>query len=478
MHERAQIAFWHDGRRLPAVLDAAERVTGADRRRAARLLSFDLISLISDYQIDTALPIALRARELMDGTLEPFEAAFRIAHVLIMAGRTAEGGALVAEVVATVRRSGNATAAVNIAQPCIWLERYEDARELLTSAAFTLRSQDALWMLGHALVTRAELERRLGDLTSARLAAAEALALAEQLAEPMQEAEALVQLAAIEAELAQPVECVAHAQRAARLAEARECGKGELIALGAAAQGRLALAAGRPAEAIAHLELAAARVLGRGVLDPAIAPWLPDLVEASVRDGRVEQARTLYEWLAEHAASCERAWARRAALRCAVLIEDTPMTRERLAAVLADEAEPSRLQAGRNWLVLGSAQRRAGERAAARESLGRAHAIFAGVGARAWAERAAGELRSVGARTAAPTEGDPLTTLTPQEARVAQLVATGARNREVAASLFVTAKTVETHLAAIYRKLGVRSRAELTALLARTGREDETQGFT
>ncbi|HET8581635.1 MAG TPA: AAA family ATPase, partial [Jatrophihabitans sp.] len=379
-HELAQIAFWRDGRRLPAVADAAARVAPVDRQRAARLLSFDLISPISDYQVHTALPIALRALELVGDSAEPSEVAFRVAHVLIMAGRTAEGGQLVTRVVTAAQASGDPVAALNIAQPCIWLERYEQAGALLASAANQLRAVDALWMLGHALVARAELERRLGELTVARLAAGEALALAEQLGEPMQEAEALVQLAAVEAELAQPVECLAHVQRAARLAAARECGKGELINLGAAALGGLALARGRPAEAISHLEAPATRVLEGGLADPAPAPWLADLIEAYVQDGRTDDAARLRDWLADAAHRCGRGWARLAALRCDVLIDDTPFARERLAAALESTCEPARLQTARDWLVLGAAQRRAGHRAAARAALYRAHAAFSPAG--------------------------------------------------------------------------------------------------
>jgi DNA-binding NarL/FixJ family response regulator len=477
MHERAQIAFWHDGRRLPELSAAADNVAAVDRTRAARLLSFDLVSLISDYRVDVALPIALHARELMNGTGDSAEVAFRVAHVLVMAGRTAEGADITARVATAAQRSGDPIAAVNIAQPCIWLERYDDARSLLTGATGTLRAVDALWMLGHALVARAELERRLGDLTAARLAAGEALALAEQLAEPMQEAEALVQLAAVEAELAQAVECLAHAQRAARLADARECGKGELISLGAAALGGLALASGRPAEAVSQLEPVAAGVLGAGIADPAVVPWVVDLVEAYAQNGQAARARTLRDWLATHAEKCGRTWAQRAVLRCDVLLDDDASARDRLANAVTEEHDPNRLQYGRNLLVLGSAQRRAGQRAVARDSLDRAHAVFVTAGARAWGERAAAELRSLGTRTVRPTARDPLATLTPQEARVAQLVAGGARNREVAASLFVTPKTVETHLAAIYRKLGVRGRSELAVRLTRTEMTDESQGF-
>jgi DNA-binding CsgD family transcriptional regulator len=466
-HELAQIAFWRDGRRLPALADAAALVAPVDAQRAARLLSFDLVSLISDYQVHAALPLALRAGELVGDSLEPFEVAFRVAHVLLMAGRTADGAALTSRVTAAAQASGNPVAALNIAQPCIWLERYDVAAGLLSAAAMRLRSVDALWMLGHALVARAELERRTGDLTAARMAASEALALAEQLAEPMQEAEALVQLAAAEAELGQPVECLAHAQRAARLAEPRECGKGELINLGAAALGGLALARGRSGEAIAQLAAPVARVLDGGVADPAVVPWVVDLIEAYAYEGRRAEADGLRVWLHDSAERCDRGWARLAALRCDVLIDDDAAARTQLADALAGSSDPARVQLGRNWLALGAAQRRAGQRATARDALRRAQELFETAGARAWSERAAAELRALGARAAQPAGHDPLTTLTPQEARVAQLVAGGARNREVAASLFVTPKTIETHLAAIYRKLGVRSRAELAIRLAR-----------
>jgi DNA-binding NarL/FixJ family response regulator len=423
------------------------------------------------------LPISLRAQELIGNALEPPEVAFRVAHVLIMAGRTNEGAELTARVASAAQAGADPVAGLNIAQPCIWLERYDEANALLSSAAMRLRSVDALWMLGHALVARAELERRTGELSAARLAASEALALAGQLAEPMQEAEALVQLAAVEAELGQPVECLAHVQRAARLAESRECGKGEIVNLGAAALGALALARGHAAEAIMHLEPPVTRVLDGGVADPAVAPWLVDLVEAYAQDGRIEDATRLREWLATATERCDRHWARVALARCDVVLADTEISRERLAAMLLESADRARLQAGRSWLTLGAARRRAGQRAAARDALVRAHSIFAAAGAQAWEEQAGAELRALGTRTPRPTDRDPLTTLTPQESRVAQLVASGARNREVAASLFVTPKTVETHLAAVYRKLGVRGRAELAARLARLADVVETQGF-
>jgi DNA-binding NarL/FixJ family response regulator len=109
----------------------------------------------------------------------------------------------------------------------------------------------------------------------------------------------------------------------------------------------------------------------------------------------------------------------------------------------------------RTLLALGTVQRRARRRRDARESLDRAIATFDLLGARVWAERARGELARIGGRAAS---GDGLT---PSERRIAELVAEGMTNKEVAATLVVADRTVESALTQIYRKLDVRSRTEL-----------------
>lgn len=86
--------------------------------------------------------------------------------------------------------------------------------------------------------------------------------------------------------------------------------------------------------------------------------------------------------------------------------------------------------------------------------------MFASLGARLWEERAAAELARIGGR--APASG----ALTPVERRVVELVAAGSTNREVAAALFLSTRTVEGHLSRVYGKLGVRSRVELARKLA------------
>ena len=102
-------------------------------------------------------------------------------------------------------------------------------------------------------------------------------------------------------------------------------------------------------------------------------------------------------------------------------------------------------------------ERRAKRKREARDTLTQALEVFEGLDAAVWAERTRAELARIGGR--APSSVD----LTPTEARVAALVATGSTNREVADALFVSIHTVEANLKRIYRKLGVRSRTELAS---------------
>jgi DNA-binding CsgD family transcriptional regulator len=115
---------------------------------------------------------------------------------------------------------------------------------------------------------------------------------------------------------------------------------------------------------------------------------------------------------------------------------------------------------GRTYLVLGTVQRRSRKKRPARESLQRALEIFDELGTRLWSDRARAELARIGGR--APSEID----LTPTERRVAELIAAGGTYREVADALFISPKTVQWNLSKIYRKLGIRSRAQLAASLA------------
>jgi DNA-binding NarL/FixJ family response regulator len=130
-------------------------------------------------------------------------------------------------------------------------------------------------------------------------------------------------------------------------------------------------------------------------------------------------------------------------------------------ALESHERLPQPFERGRTLLARGQIERRAKHRAAARVSLTEALELFDGLGAPLWSERAAAELARIPGRAHASGE------LTETERRVAELVADGLSNKEVAAKLFVSVRAVESNLSKIYAKLGVRSRAELASRRAR-----------
>ena len=130
-------------------------------------------------------------------------------------------------------------------------------------------------------------------------------------------------------------------------------------------------------------------------------------------------------------------------------------------ALAAHERDPIPYDRARSLLAMGRIQRRRKRWRAARESLESARAVFGELGASLWAERCTSELGRLGLRR----PGDP-GKLTPSEQRVAELAARGLTNREAAAKLFISPKTVEANLTKVYRKLEIGSRAELGQWLA------------
>ena len=197
----------------------------------------------------------------------------------------------------------------------------------------------------------------------------------------------------------------------------------------------------------------------------AAATLQPDAIEAHVAHGRLDEADRLLARLDDQALALEHRWAKPAALRCRGLLL---LARGESEAALAAAEKAARsfesagfpLDRGRALLAAGEALRRLGERRRAAEKLDAASAIFNELGAVLWVERAAKELRRARPRPRHDRE------LTSAERQVAALVAAGKRNREVAAQLFTTVTTVESHLTRIYRKLGIRSRSELARQVA------------
>ena len=258
----------------------------------------------------------------------------------------------------------------------------------------------------------------------------------------------------------QGLEQEARADATAALTLADELGYGAPLAPAAWALGILELSLERPAEAASALGPIRERLLAAGVGEPGFVPFVPDEIEALVALGRVDEAEALLDWFEERARALDRAFALAAAARCRALVAaahgDSEEALAHLDRALAEHARVARpFERARTLLVQGSIQRRANRRRAARTTLEEALSEFERLGAALWAERARAELARIGGRTSSADE------LTPSERRVAELVVEGRTNREVAAALFLTKRTVETHLTHVYAKLGVRSRTEL-----------------
>jgi DNA-binding CsgD family transcriptional regulator len=210
------------------------------------------------------------------------------------------------------------------------------------------------------------------------------------------------------------------------------------------------------------LELAATT----GIEEPNYFFWWPDALEVLVALGRLEDAEERLRPVETKARELDRVWARAAAARCRGLIMASRGDRNGSVSAF-DEALRQherlglRFDEARTLLAYGAAERRFQQRRRARELLERALAEFEQLGAELWASRARAELDVVGGRAAMPGR------LTATEQRIAELVASGRSNQQVADALFVSPKTVEWNLSKVYKKLGVSSRTELAAKLAR-----------
>lgn len=229
-----------------------------------------------------------------------------------------------------------------------------------------------------------------------------------------------------------------------------------------AALGLVYLSLGDQAAADDHLRTCLAAAEQLGWREPGVLRIHADAAEAAVAVGDLERAAEIAGFLERHGERTGHRWSRATGARVSALLlaargdlEHALATVER--ALEVHEGLPMPLELGRTLLVKGRIERRTRLRSRAKQSFEQAAEIFDRIGARLWAERARDELERVGLRRA--TAGE----LTTNERRVAELAARGLTNREVAAALFLSPKTVEANLARAYRKLGVRSRAELGA---------------
>jgi DNA-binding CsgD family transcriptional regulator len=252
----------------------------------------------------------------------------------------------------------------------------------------------------------------------------------------------------------------------------RTSGLGDVIPPGLAtndlleARGLLHLARGRAREGLEDLIEFGTRDELWGGANPVASRWRSRASGALAAIGEGEEAKQMALDDLERAKRWGAASRMGVALRAVGLAEGGPSSVDRLRdAVELLAASPARLEQARALTDLGAALRRANRRAEARDWLRQGLDLARRCGAGALAEHARVELRAAGGPSSEP-EGTGAERLTVSERRVARLAAEGRSNPEIAQALFVTRKTVETHLGRVYRKLGIPGRGELADALS------------
>jgi DNA-binding CsgD family transcriptional regulator len=245
-----------------------------------------------------------------------------------------------------------------------------------------------------------------------------------------------------------------------------------VVALWERSVGLAELATGESEAADSHLSAALEQFDRIDFREPAVWRVDGDAIEAAVAAGDLERAEALTSRFEKRALRSRIPWSLAVSARCRGLLHAADGEVDLAAtaferAMVAHERCPMPFERARTLLALGQVRRRKKERRAARAAFQETLELFERIGAEPWAERARRELARVPVRRARSD-------LSPTEETIAALAATGLTNRVIAGRIFVSPKTVESNLARIYRKLGIRSRAELGRAMAERERVVET----
>jgi DNA-binding CsgD family transcriptional regulator len=340
----------------------------------------------------------------------------------------------------------------------LWLGDDAAFDHLVGRAADLARARGEIGTLTYALGTLAAqlaLRQRFDD---ALVPATEALGFARELAAQNLELIPRGAIAIVAAVRGQEADARRHAEEV--LAAAIANGTPLRASFAVYALALLELGAARWDEAHARLD---AHLQGQaGALDPITVAMLPDAIEAAVRAGRRERAKDTLAVLEDWAGRAPPAALVRLSSARALLSEGAEATAHHEAA-LARRTDALPFDLARAQLLYGEHLRRERRRVDARAALRQALESFERLEAEPWAERARTELRASGETARKREDGAP-DRLTPQELQVARLVGEGRSNKDVAAQLFLSPRTIDAHLRNVFSKLGISSRTQLARL--------------
>ncbi|MEU7895517.1 AAA family ATPase [Nonomuraea sp. NPDC049152] len=334
-----------------------------------------------------------------------------------------------------------------------YLGEVDVSAELAARAGRAARVSGMVGQLPVVLEFVATAERFEGRFAHSAAIAQEGLELAREAGYTNSVAAHLANLAAVAAVQGREDDCARFAHEALAIAIPHRVGL--RVSTARYALGLLDLGMGR--HAAAHDRFTALAATGHPT---AVWRSTPDRVEAAAGCGELDAARAAYTAYEHWSADARTPQAKALLARCRALTGDDAAFDEAMGL------HPEGFERARTALLYGERLRRLHRPGDARPHLRYAMETFERAGADPWAHRAGDELRAAGETRSMP-ERDALGTLTPQELRIAKLVAAGASSKEVAAQLFLSPRTVEYHLYKIYPKLGVSSRTELALVVLR-----------
>ena len=381
----------------------------------------------------------------------------------LLRGETASAVLLLRKGVRQAEDSGQLHALRLAAGVAMFTGDDERAEVLLAGLAARARAEGAVGALPVLLAPLASLQMWSGRHAAASASANEGLRLALDAGQHNPAAHHRGVLAWIAAVEGRVEECRDAASTALALAVDHHLGAETATATWALALSDLGM--GRPAEAMERLRRLVADGPGSG--HPLVTVFASaDLVEAAVRAGRPDQARaalaTLEDWSSRTGAISTGALA----ARCRALVPTSNQTDGHFTEALALHSQGCRpFDTARTELLYGQHLRRSRRKTESRSYLQAAVEGFERLGAKPWAQLARAELRASGV-TVSKHDSSATSRLTSQELQILRLVGQGATNREVAAQLFLSPRTVGYHLHKIFTKLGISSRTELVRLQA------------
>ncbi|GII03898.1 helix-turn-helix transcriptional regulator [Planobispora takensis] len=491
------------GNACDELLAAAEWLLDRDREQAVRALVRASEASYMAGDTHRFLDITRRAATLRSPD-DPPATRLMFEYLAGMAatfrGRHREAAAPLRRVVELAPSVDNPSVLVWACVSSLLLGDDAQALTLSTRAIETARAQGAVSTVPQVLEFLIQAELWLGRYSSMAANAMEGLRLAQETGRLNSAAQHLAWLSLAAAVEGDEEACRIRAGSAIELADAH--GLGIASAISGWALAHLDVAAGRHASAAGRLR-AVARADGTGGHLVIRVMATPHFVEAAARTGDVGHARAALAVLDRWVASTGSPDRLALAARCHALLAGPGEAEERFRHALDLHHRGScAFETARTQLLFGSALRRNRRPGAAREHLHGALETFERYGARLWAEQARGELRASGeappsrgpggrvrgAGTAAvetgaggmgavgmgapetgavePAGAAAIQALTAQQLQIARLVAGGATNREVAARLYLSPRTVEHHLRNVFSRLGIRSRVDLVRLLS------------